>query len=233
MICAVLFLPISLALASFGGLTAGYIARLRVSRTARTVTLGCILALPLLVTPWEGNVFSQNEIRRVDTSVIIHASPEVIWRNIERVRAIQPSELPPSWTRRIGFPAPVEATLSQEGIGGIRHASFTGGVLFIENVDEWVPNNRLGFSIHAQTDQIPKRTLDDHVRVGGKFFDVLTGEYVIEPLGNGVVRLHLSSRHRLDTDFNWYAQLWTDAIMRDIQTTILEVVRNRCESEAK
>ena len=233
MICAVLFLPISLMLASIGGLTAGYIARLKVSGTAKHLTLGCVLALPLLVTPWEGKVFSQSELRRVDTAIVIHASPEVIWRNIERVKEIRPSELPSSWSHKIGFPVPVEATLSSEGIGGVRHASFTGGVLFIETVDEWLPNNRLGFSIHAQTDQIPKRTLDDHVRVGSRFFDVLSGEYVIEPLPNGVARLHLSSKHRLATDFNWYSRLWTDAIMRDVQTTILEVLRNRCESAAK
>jgi len=233
MICAVLFLPISLTLSSLGGLAAGYAANLKSSRKAGNLTLSCVLALPLMVTPWEGKVFVQNELRSVDSSILIHTSPDVIWRNIERVREIRPNELKPSWTRRIGFPAPLEATLSSEGIGGVRHATFTGGVLFIENVDEWAPNERLAFSIHAQSNQIPKWTLDDHVRVGGKFFDVLKGEYVIEPLSDGVVRLRLSSTHRLTTDFNWYAHFWTDAIMKDIQMTILEVIRTRCESSAQ
>jgi hypothetical protein len=233
MICAVLFLPISLTLSSLGGLAAGYTVRYTSSRKARNLTLGCILMLPLLVTPWEGKVLSQNELRSVETSILINASPDTVWRNIERVREIQPSELGPSWTRRIGFPAPLEATLSSEGIGGVRHATFTGGVLFIEKVDGWQPNERLAFSIHAQSSQIPKWTLDDHVRVGGRFFDVLRGEYVIEPVSDGVVRLRLSSNHRVTTDFNWYAQLWTDAIMRDIQKTILEVIRNRCESTSR
>jgi len=230
MICAVLFLPISMTLSTLGGLAAGYMVRCTSSRKAGNLTLGCILVLPLLVAPWEGRVLSQNELRNVDTSILIHASPDIVWKNIERVREIQASELEPSWTHRIGFPAPLEATLSSEGIGGVRHATFTGGVLFIENVDEWQPNQRLAFSIHAQSSQIPKWTLDDHVRVGGRFLDVLRGEYVIEPVSNGVVCLRLSSKHRLTTDFNWYARLWTDAIMNDIQTTILEVVRNRCES---
>jgi hypothetical protein len=229
-ICAVLFLPISLILSTLGGLAAGFAVNLRSSRRTRNVTLGCVLALPLLVTPWEGKVFSRNELRGVETSVVIHASPDVVWKNIERVREIQLGELGPSWTRKIGFPAPLGATLSFEGVGGVRHATFTGGVLFIENVDEWEPNERLAFSIHAQSQQIPKWTLDDHVRVGGQFFDVLRGEYRIERVSPGVVRLRLSSQHRLTTDFNWYARLWTDAIMKDIQTTILQVIRNRCES---
>jgi hypothetical protein len=66
--------------------------------------------------------------------------------------------------------------------------------------------------------------------VGGPFFDVLRGEYVLEPLPNGGTRLHLSSQHRVSTDFNWYAHLWTDAVMADLQATILHVIKDRAES---
>ena len=144
---------------------------------------------------------------------------------------IAPEELPFSWSHRIGFPSPLEATLSFEGVGGVRHATFEGGVLFIENVDTWEPERRIAFSIHAQTDLIPPTTLDEHVRVGGPFFDVLRGEYTIEPLTNGATRLHLASRHRISTDFNWYARFWTDAVMGDLQETILSVIQKRCETE--
>jgi hypothetical protein len=228
-ICAVLFSPIAVVLASCGGLAAGLIARSKSSRATKNTALGCILILPFLVTPWEAKVLSHNELRRVEASIVIHAAPDVVWHNIERVREIRPSELPSSWSHRIGFPAPVEATLSFEGVGGVRHASFAGGVLFIETVDKWEVNRMLAFSIRAQGDQIPKTTLDDHVRVGGQFFDVLRGEYDIERLAGGEVRLHLASEHRLATDFNWYARLWTDAIMADTQTTILQIIKNRCE----
>ena len=144
---------------------------------------------------------------------------------------IAPEELPFSWSHRIGFPSPLEATLSFEGVGGVRHATFEGGVLFIENVDTWEPERRIAFSIHAQTDLIPPTTLDEHVRVGGPFFDVLRGEYTIEPLTNGATRLHLASRHRISTDFNWYARFWTDAVRGDLQDTILSVIQKRCETE--
>jgi hypothetical protein len=89
---------------------------------------------------------------------------------------------------------------SFEGVGGVRHASFERGVLFIETVDAWEPERRLAFSIHAQSDQIPPTTLDEHVPVGGPFFDGLRGEYTLEPLPNGATRLRLSSRRRISTD---------------------------------
>ena len=130
-------------------------------------------------------------------------------------------------------PNPLEATLSHEGVGGVRHATFDGGILFVETIDTWEPQHKLGFSIHADTANIPPTTLDEHVTVGGRFFDVLYGEYVIEPLPGGGVRLHLLSRHRLSTDFNWYAHFWTDAVMRDLQQRILLVVKNRSEGSVE
>jgi hypothetical protein len=231
-ICAALFFPIAIVFASLGGIVGGFAARGKSATPTRNALIGCVLVLPLLVTPVESRIFLRYEIRQVQTSIDMHAPSAVVWRNIESVRAIQRDELTPSWTRRIGFPAPVEATLSHEGVGGVRHATFAGGLLFIETVDVWQPDRRLAFSIHAETTQIPAATLDEHVRVGGRFFDVLRGEYVIEELQNGDTRPHLSSQQRVSTDFNWYARLWTDAIMRDTQRTILRVIKNRCEAEA-
>lgn len=226
-ICIIMFAPLGMLLSSTGGLLGGFAGRY--FQRARGLTVSCVALLPLLVAPWENRVLYHLELRNVENVIDIHAPGGVVWRNIERVPAIRADELPGSWSHRIGFPDPVEATLSHEGLGGIRHATFAGGVLFVETIDVWEPEHRLGFSIQAQTDQIPKTTLDEHVRIGGQYFDVLHGEYRLEPLANGVTRLHLSSRHRVSTDFNWYAHLWTDAVMSDLQKRILFVVQQRCE----
>ena len=79
-------------------------------------------------------------------------------------------------------------------------------------------------------DSIPTKTLDQHVTVGGEYFDVLDGTYEIVPLGPGETELRLWSTHRLSTHFNAYASLWTDFVMRQIQGNILEVVRARAEA---
>jgi hypothetical protein len=229
-ICIAMFLPIALVCASVGGVLAGTIVQLSGSSKTNDVIAGVVVLFPLIIAPCEGRVLFSTEIHTTENVIEIAAPSHVIWSNIERVRAIQPSELPDSWSHRIGFPNPVEATLSHEGVGGVRRATFTGGVLFIETIDTWEPEQRLAFSIKAQADKIPSTTLDEHVRVGGRFFDVLHGEYRLEPLENGVVRLHLSSQQRLSTDFNWYARIWSDATMSDLQSRILKVIKARCES---
>jgi hypothetical protein len=232
-ICVVLFLPIALLISSLGGVTAGLVVRRKLRRKTQNITMAVVLLLPFLVHPFEAALLRRNDIRTVENVVDIEAPPSVVWGEIKRVPKINKRELPPSWSQRIGFPDPVEATLSYEGVGGVRHATFAGGVLFIENVDVWEPEHRLAFSIHAQTAQIPPTTLDEHVTVGGPFFDVLRGEYTLESLAKGGTRLHLASHHRVSTDFNWYAHLWSDAVMSDLQTRILRVVKNRAEATAR
>jgi hypothetical protein len=229
-ICIVMFTPVALVASTIGGVAAGLIVRHTRSSRSKGATLACVMCLPLLLGPFESRFLAQRELRTVENVIDIQASPAAVWRNIERVPRIATSELQPSWSHSIGFPDPVEATLSAEGIGGVRHATFQGEVLFIETIDAWDPDRRLGFSIRAQTDQIPPTTFDEHVTVGGKYFDVLHGEYMLEPLSNGRTRLHLTSRSRVSTDFNWYAHLWTDAVMNDLQQRILFVVKNRSEA---
>jgi len=195
--------------------------------------LACVAILPFLVAATEQFTGPVYEQREVASGILIHAAPETVWAQIERVPPIAPEEQRFSWTQKIGFPRPIEATLSSEGVGAIRHATFAGGVLFIETVTLWEPRQRLGFDIHADSANIPPRTLDEHVTIGGRYFDALHGEYRIEPRPDGSTLLHLVSRHRLSTTFNFYSRIWTDAVMRDIQENILYVIRNRCEKAAE
>ena len=114
-------------------------------------------------------------------------------------------------------------------MGGRRHATFERDVSFFEVVTHWEPAKKLAFTIKADPDFIPHTAFDEHIIVGGRFYDVLNGTYEIEPLNDGTCVLHLSSMHRLSTRFNWYAGWWSEWVMNQIQGSILEVIRQRCE----
>jgi hypothetical protein len=129
----------------------------------------------------------------------------------------------------MGFPRPLSAEIDREEVGGVRRARFAGGVLFLETVTDLTVDSLLSFGIRAQTDSILPSTLDEHVTIGGPYFDVLQGTYRIERIAPDAVRLHLTSRLRVSTHFNWYAGLWADAVMGSIQRNILEVEKVRAE----
>lgn len=227
-ICLLFGAPAMLLFSLLGGIA----ARLFWSRFHRRGPgVTSAIAFPLLLLAGENSIPVPYQVRTVETDILIHAPAANVWNNIKSVSAIRSTELPVSWVSRAGFPRPIAATLSRDGVGGVRQASFSGGLAFTETVNRWDERRDLRFSIRANTDSIPASTLDEHVTIGGAFFDVLDGEYRLETRADGVL-LHLTSRERLSTHFNPYAGLWTDAVMRAVQNQILIVIRNRCEAEA-
>lgn len=227
LICVVMMTPVFLVMALLGGMLAWIVRKVR-DRRLRSSALLAVLLLPYLAGPLEHRMPQLQSRRVVENRIRIRADADAVWRQIIRVPAIRPEEYRTTFIHRIGFPRPIEATLSHEGVGGVREASFERGVLFRETVTEWVPRTRMSFTIAV--DSIPTRTLDQHVTVGGEYFDVLDGTYEIVPLGPGETELRLWSTHRLSTHFNAYASLWTDFVMRQIQGNILQVVRARAET---
>lgn len=228
LICVVFWLPAYVAITALGGLTAWFVVRAKQKRAA---FLAGVLVLPYGAAFAEHEVPTEHQRRVVRTHIDIAAPPAAVWEEIVDVPLITEHEHGFAWSHVIGFPRPVSARASSRTVGALREAKFERGVVFYERVTRCEPNSELEFDISVDSRTIPKDALDEHVTLGGPYFDVLTGAYRIESLGDGV-RLHLSSEHRLSTHFNGYASWWTDFVMRDTQQYILEIVARRAESRA-
>ena len=227
-ICVVFMAPSMAFCATIGGVTMHIILR-QTRRSTRSLAVAAFGVLPYAVAPIEALISLPSEMRTVRNEIEIAAPPAVVWQQVKSVRTIEPHELPWSWVYAIGFPKPVAATISHDGIGGVRVATFAGNLRFTETVDMWDEPRRLSFAI--KVDPVPRTTLDEHVTIGGPFFDVLRGTYELFPSALGT-RVVLWSEQRLSTHYNRYAALWTEGVMRDIQATILEVIKNRSEAHA-
>jgi hypothetical protein len=226
-VCVVMALPIFLPLATLGAGLA-YVGYRAVGQHAtRQQPLLLVMLLPYLVAPVEAWFEAPDSLHVVTNSVVVEASPDAVWRQIVRVPEIGREEQRYSVLHSIGLPRPVEATLSGQGIGAVRHASFEGGLVFVETVNEWQDRRSLGFSIVRDPSSVPPEPLG---AIGGPLFDMLDGRYEIEPISDQRVILRLSSTHRLTTRFNWYAGLWTEPIMSELQRVILEVVKARSQA---
>ncbi|AMR27604.1 hypothetical protein A0257_11190 [Hymenobacter psoromatis] len=230
LICVLIISPLFLFVSWLGAIIYARIADPLPQKRDKALVVAAFALLPFIAGPLENYLNNPDDFRRVENSVEINAPAAVVWQHIIRVAPIRAADLGPSIIDDIGFPRPVEATLSHEGVGGVRHATFERGVEFIETVDDWQPLRRLSFSIVPNTATIPPTTFDEHVIVGGRFFDVLRGTYELHPAGPGRTRLVLHSQQRLSTHLNWYAGLWTSFVMREIQQRILVVLKQRCEN---
>jgi hypothetical protein len=228
LICVVFWLPAYVLLTALGGLLAWFVLQ----RQRRNSVLGVVLMLPYGVAVTEQAIPPELQKRRVDTFIDIQAPPSAVWEEIVDVPFIEEREHGFAWSHVIGFPRPVSAQASSREVGAVREARFEKGVVFYERVTRADVNQALAFDISVDSRSIPKDALDEHVTLGGPYFDVLEGAYSIEPRADGV-RLHLSSEHRLSTHFNGYAGWWTDFIMRDTQVYILKIIARRAEQRAK
>jgi hypothetical protein len=227
-ICIAMAFPIFMIMSSLGGLVASSVYRARHLTGHREHAALALFALaPYLITPLESQLPTPDSVRTVQTEIAIDAPAERVWQDIIRVPLIEDQEQHASPFHLIGVPKPLEASLSREGVGAVRHASFDGGLTFVETVTDWQEPRGLSFTIRADRSTTPRAPLD---AIGGPYFEVLEGSYRIESLDDRQVILHLSSKHRLSTRFNPYGGLWTEAIMADLQRSILQVIKDRAEA---
>jgi len=228
MACWIMIFPIFLIFASLGGLTARYF-RIRKSKRSGNLHVTLAVLLPFVLGPIEQMIGAIPGFYIADTSIDIEAPRQKIWSNITRVREIKESEDDSGLTKILGIPRPIRAELNYEGVGAHREAIFSGGLVFNETVLTYEDQKLMKFSIKANTQEIPSTTFDEHILIGGDYFDVLEGTYELEKLGDQKFRVHLYSEFKLSTTFNFYASIWGKWIMKDIQNNILHIIKERSE----
>lgn len=228
--CWLMILPLFLVFSSLGGLAAGA-RKIRRSDRPQKLRISLIMLLPFFAGPLEKLLPLLPARYEAYTVADIHAPAKKVWDNVLRVRTIPASADHGTLTRMLGFPRPIRAELDFAGVGGSRLAVFSKGLIFKETVREYEDQKKMFFSIKADPQTIPSTTMDQHVVIGGDYFDVLDGTYTLERLNDSVCRLHLYSHFTLRTTFNFYASWWAGLIMKDIQNNILEVIKTRCEGK--
>jgi hypothetical protein len=231
-ICIVMASPIFIAASMMGGVIMCGLLRLTRRRAHGQDTAMRALALlviaPYVAGPLEKQISVQDSYRTVHTQIVIRASPAHIWPQIIRVPSIRPEEQRLAFFQIVGLPRPLEAALPADELGAMREARYENGLRFIERVTVWEPSRRLRFSIDLDSRfpiPAPFGVID------GAPFALIDGEYMLEPLPDGTSRLHLSSTQRVTTRFNAYSGWWSDVLMTDLQTYLLEIIRRRVEGK--
>jgi hypothetical protein len=229
LICLVIIVGPFVLLGSLGA----FIFRLvKLKKEGAGTKLYASLLLPFLVLAMETNFRETTSYHTVKTTIEINASRPAIWTNIKNVKDIQPAEISTHFIHLIGIPKPLNGQLDKEGSGGIRSITWEKGIRFQETIKTW--DNGTGFTYNIKVDpkSIPPTTLDEHVMIGGRYFDVLEGGYKIDSLSATKSLVTLSCKYRVTTTLNLYSRLWADFILDDFNEMILEVIKKRSENSS-
>ncbi|UPL50752.1 hypothetical protein [Hymenobacter sublimis] len=227
MICLVVIVGPFILLGSLGAFIYRFI---KLKKNGSNNMLYVSLLMPLLVLFIESNMKLVNQVNTVETKMIINADRVTVWENIKNVRNIQSNEVTPHFVHLIGVPKPLDGQLNKEGVGGIRSITWERGIKFSEVIKKWDDGNGFSYDINVNSKSVPPTTLDEHVMIGGKYFDVLAGSYRIEELRPNQSIVYLTCTYRVTTNLNLYSKMWADFILDDFNQMILEVIKQRSEA---
>lgn len=129
----------------------------------------------------------------------------------------------------IGVPYPVEAHLLAPGRGGIRHSVWQHGVSFDEKITSWDEYHHMTWQYSFDANSFPPGSMDEHVVIGGEYFDLNETTYTLTPVAGGT-RLDIAITYRVSTGFNWYAIPMAKIFISSTADALLNLYKNRAES---
>ncbi len=225
-ICIVMALPLFFAMGILGALIAALSAMFG-AKTNKKV-LGFLLLFPFAAAPFEQRGTPENAYQQVNRSVFIAASPAEIWQHINFPLDIKPIELKSGFAYKIGVPYPIEARTIEPKVGGTRQLQWERGVKFEEIITAWDENRHVAWKYKFDKNSFPEGSLDDHIVIGGRYFDLEDTSYTLTPEAGGT-RLSIAVKTRVTTTFNWYAGRWAEFLIDDTAKAILLFYKNRAE----
>lgn len=78
-------------------------------------------------------------------------------------------------------------------------------------------------------DSFPKGSLDDHVQIGGQYFNLYDTTFNLVPLSANTTRLEIISHYSVTTGVNFYGVPVTRLIAKDFMSTIVHLYKLRSE----
>ena len=146
-------------------------------------------------------------------------------------RDIRPEEIDDAWLFRIGVPLPLEGTML-DAEPATRRVRMGKSVYFDEVITDSRPNEYIAWNYRYYADSFPRYALDEHVVIGGRYFDVRDTSYTLTRRGDATeVRMQIG--FRVSTRFNWYANPVSRLLIGNLIETNLSYYRQRSQMRAR
>jgi len=229
LICAILIVPLFALIGGAAGLGMGAICR--ATEWPRRTIVGCVALLPLITGSFEQHLPLPNRERVAVREIVVDATAPAVWRQLVDVHQIQPSEMGDAWLYRIGVPPPIAGAAETLDGEHLRHVSMGKGIHFDQVASEWRENEIVSWRYRFAADSFPAGALDDHVRIGGRYFDLGETRYLLHESG-GQTRLQIRMHYRVSTRFNWYAGPVADLLVGNFAEVVLRFYARRAEDTA-
>jgi hypothetical protein len=227
LICAVLIAPLFGTLGAVGGLIMGAVCR---KTHWPRQAMYSVAALPLVLGGIEQHLPVPQLERVIEQTRFVRTPPADVWRQIENPNDIAADEVDRAWVYRIGVPVPKAGRTEPTTEGMVRHITMGSGIHFDQLASAWEPNRHVRWTNRFAPDSFPPNTMDEHVKIGGRYFGIGDTDYTLQSVGTGT-ELRMTVRYRLSTTFNWYAAPVLDFLVGNFEDVILGFYARRAEAD--
>jgi hypothetical protein len=225
LVCAIVIIPMFAVLGAVGGLVMGAVCRLTNWPRPMLYSFG---ALPILLASLGSMLPTPADVGSIERSVVISAPASVVWRELNNIDNIRPEEMASAWAMRIGVPLPMSGKTRQTPQGLVRESRWGKVVHFDEVIQEWQPERYVRWAYRFAPDSFPRQALDDHVVIGGHYFDLIDTSYSLLP-EDGATRLTTRVQYRISTQFNFYADWAAQFLLGNLREVGLHLYKDRSE----
>lgn len=226
-ICIIIATPLFCVVGGLGGLTMGAICRL--TNWPKQSTF-CFVLLPLMLGLAPEDTSTHQTFRTIERSSIIAATPEQIWQQLHKTKDIQANEVGNAWMYKIGVPLPLAGVTSQKDGRLVRRVNMGKLIYFDQIASEWKTNEFVHWQYQFYEDSFPANALDEHVKIGGAYFDLIDTRFTLKRISSQATELKISMQYRVSTGFNWYAIPVAQLLIGNFEDVILKFYQRRSES---
>jgi len=221
LICILMCLPLTIPCGAIGG----WLVYWLMSSLKPATGIAALLLLPVATLTWDGS--AQPRVYKVQTEVIVAASPEQVWKH---VISFPPLPEPQEWFFRAGVAYPQRARLEGTGPGAVRYCEFTTGA-FVEPIEVWDEPRLLQFRVTENP--APLNELSPYGAITPKhlhgYMISRRGEFRLIPLPDGRTLLRGTTWYQHGLWPAGYWRLWSDAIIHRIHLRVLNHVKMLAE----
>jgi len=224
-ICIIMASPLMMMFTYFGTLVGDYIIQLGDTNKKQVYSL---LALPIVFMIVDLSIDTEKHLE-VKTTIEIESPIEEVWKNIVEFSEI---DKPDEWIFKTGIAYPINSKIVGKGVGAIRYCNFTTGS-FVEPITKWEEPTLLKFDVEDQP--TPMRELnpfwDVHPPHLDGYFQSKRGQFKLEQLENGIVRVEGTTWYNIHIHPVRYWDIWSKFILHKIHYRVLKHIKK--ESETK
>jgi hypothetical protein len=224
-ICLLMAAPIGLVCTYIGFLIGYSFSKSNISTKTPTIVILLMISIPSLMA-FEDTIKTTEDLRSVTTSIEINASPEKVWQN---VIAFPQLKNPTEFIFKTGIAYPINATISGQGVGAIRHCNFSTGS-FVEPITVWDEPKLLKFSVDEQPEPMKEMSFYDiHPNHLHGYWVSKQGQFKLTALSNGHTLLEGTTWYVNKIKPNFYWSIWSDYIVHKIHQRVLEHIKEQTE----